>query len=503
MYDYEWDRLRIWLEQYGAIPESVTKKEELTRLDLSKNNLKELPQEIGILSNLVVLNLANNKLTKLPESFAKLKALSNLDLRRNTFENIPESLFSLELRSLNLSSNRLDSLAFLEHFKELRVIDLSHNNIEKIDLSLEPNNQLRTLNLSHNFLRDIAALFESVPHLERLVFSTNFLQSIPESIGCMRALEELDISDNHLTSIDPVFFTLNIERLVLSGNQFGELKLEGLELLESLSLDENPLKYLEIKENFAPYLQEFSCDSCALDSLVLPPSIYMRSLCYASNHIKELPAEIEHYAMLQELDLEANEIVSLPDTLANMNSLHTLYIKDNPLNQDAKKVIEVLDPQICDIRMKTGVEIQKATSEDLEAMAKLLAVLFAIESDFEIDEQKQYMGIKRLYEDERSDLLVAKHEGKVVGMVTMQRLISSAEGDNVGQIEDLVVEEGYRKMGIGSRLINRMRSLAHQHGYKRIQLAADIHNDNALAFYTRRGFRKTHLNVYHYKVQEN
>ena len=500
MYDYEWDRLRVWLEQYGAIPESVTKKEDLTRLDLSKNNLKELPQEIGILSNLVVLNLANNKLSELPESFAKLKTLSNLDLRRNALERCPKVLFSLELRSLNLSSNRLESLSFLEHFKELRVLDLSHNNIEMIDLRLDPNNELRTLNLSHNFLKDVTVLFESVPHLERLDLSSNFLQTIPKSIGVMRSLEEFELSDNHLTSIDPVFFTLNIERLLLGANHFRELKLEGLELLESLSLDENPLEHLEIQENFAPYLQEFSCDSCALEVLVLPPSLYLRSLCYASNHIKEIPSEIQRCRSLQELDLEANEIESLPDTLANMTSLHTLYIKDNPLNEEAKKVIEVLDPEICDIRMKTGVEIQKASSEDLQAMAKLLAVLFAIESDFAIDYQKQYAGIKRLFEDERSDLLVAKHEGKVVGMLTMQRLISSAEGDNVGQIEDLVVDEEYRKMGIGSRLINQMRALALEYGYKRIQLAADIHNDNALSFYTRRGFRKTHLNVYHYKV---
>jgi Leucine-rich repeat (LRR) protein/ribosomal protein S18 acetylase RimI-like enzyme len=503
MYDYEWDRLCVWLEQYGALPQNTTSKDQITRLDLSKNNLKELPDEIGILTHLVVLNLANNKLKELPKSFAHLKALTNLDLRRNNLEEFPEPLFSLELRSLNLSSNRLESLTFLEHFKELRVLDLGHNNIEKITLSLDPNNQLRTLNLSHNFLKDVSALFSCVPHLERLVLSTNFLQTIPKSIESMRALEELDLSDNHLTSIDPAFFTLNIERLILSANNFTQLTLEGLELLESLSLDENPLEKLEIKENFAPYLQEFSCDSCELETFVLPPSIYLKSLCYASNLLKEIPCDIERCSALQELDLEANEIESLPDTLANMNALHTLYIKDNPLSKQAKKVIEVLDPEICDIRMKTGIEIQKATSKDLEAMAKLLALLFAIESDFEIDFEKQYLGIQRLYEDERSDLLVAKHEGKVVGMVTMQRLISSAEGDNVGQIEDLVVEEEYRKMGIGSRLINHMRSLAHQHGYKRIQLAADIHNDNALAFYTRRGFRKTHLNVYHYKVQEN
>jgi ribosomal protein S18 acetylase RimI-like enzyme len=85
-------------------------------------------------------------------------------------------------------------------------------------------------------------------------------------------------------------------------------------------------------------------------------------------------------------------------------------------------------------------------------------------------------------------------------MVTMQRLISSAEGSYIGQIEDLVVKEDYRKMGIASRLINRMRALAEEYGYKRIQLAADVNNANALAFYTRRGLKRTHLSIYHYLI---
>ena len=133
-------------------------------------------------------------------------------------------------------------------------------------------------------------------------------------------------------------------------------------------------------------------------------------------------------------------------------------------------------------------------------MAELLNVLFAIETDFTFDYKKQLSGITRLFEHDSSDLLVAKYEGKVIGMITMQRLISSAEGDYVGQIEDLVVNDEYRKMGVGSRLINKMRSMAVEYGYKRIQLAADVDNANALQFYNRRGFKKTHLNIYHYIV---
>jgi ribosomal protein S18 acetylase RimI-like enzyme len=149
--------------------------------------------------------------------------------------------------------------------------------------------------------------------------------------------------------------------------------------------------------------------------------------------------------------------------------------------------------------MKTGITLEAAAEEDLPAMAELIGLLFAIEADFETDYNKQLAGITKLYRSEGAKMLVAKHEGAVVGMVTMQRLISSAEGGYIGQIEDLVVKEDYRMMGVGSRLVNRMRVIAQEYGYRRIQLAADADNANALQFYNRRGFRRTNLAIYHFK----
>ncbi|HEO98859.1 MAG TPA: GNAT family N-acetyltransferase [Epsilonproteobacteria bacterium] len=214
----------------------------------------------------------------------------------------------------------------------------------------------------------------------------------------------------------------------------------------------------------------------------------------------KIPDEIGRYTKLKTLDLEGNAIVDLPDSLANLPELTTLYIDGNPLSRGAKKVIEILQPEICDIHMKRGITIDNAKEEDLEEMAHLLSLLFAIEQDFEINYDKQLAGISKLFRSEGKALLVARHEGEVVGMVTMQRLISSAEGDYIGQIEDLVVKEAYRKMGVGSRLINKMRAIALEYGYKRIQLAADEDNANALRFYTRRGFHRTHLKMYHFKA---
>lgn len=500
MNDLEWNRLKSWLQQYTAEADTAASPGELTRLDLSGYGIQALPETFGLLTKLVALNLGGNKLSALPESMEHLAHLSNLDLRRNRFETLPKLLSTMPLRSLNAGGNRLSNIDILAECRELRVLDLNGNALGDIGACLPAENELRTLNLSSNFLKEIGALLPVLGNVERLNLSGNLLSRIPETVDALVSLIEIDLSDNHIEKIDERFFSLEVETVDLSSNRLASLHLHGLSELEALTLDNNPFASLTIAEDFAPGLREFSCDSCGLTQFLLPSSNSLETLCYSSNALTCIPEEISRCTQLRELDIDGNTITDLPDGLANLPALKTLYALGNPLSEAAKKVIAILAPEICDLTMKTGIVIERAKEEDLKEMAALLSVLFAIETDFEIDFDKQLAGIKRLYGHEGSDLLVARHDNAVVGMVTMQRLISSAEGGFIGQIEDLVVKEDYRKMGVGSRLINKIRAIAQEYGYKRIQLAADVNNANALQFYNRRGFRRTHLSIYHYTV---
>jgi Leucine-rich repeat (LRR) protein len=500
MYDYEWDRLKTWLQQYVALDKSITSAQDITRLDLSAKSLKEIPKSIGMLSKLLVLNLSNNKLSSLPESMKNLTSLKNLDIRRNAFNVLPDFIAHLNLGSLNASGNQLENIDVLKSCKGLKVLDLSANALGKLENFMNQDNELRTLNLSSNLIKDMRAFLPHLHHVERLNLSNNLLVSIPEEISCLQSIEELEFSSNQIEKIEDAFFDLEVEIVNLSDNNLKELHLYSLASLEELTLDENDFTKLSLEDNFAPYLKEFSCDSCSLTKFLLPQSKSLELLCYSSNKITAIPHAISRYEKLAYLDIEANCIEDLPDTLANLVYLQTFYVQGNPLREHAKKVVEVLSPKICDLNMKSGITIELARVKDLSQMAELLSVLFTIEKDFKIDFEKQLAGIEALYECEGADLLVAKYENSVIGMITMQRLISSAEGGLIGQIEDLVVYEEYRQMGVGSRLINKIRVIAQEHGYKRIQLAADVDNSHALAFYNRRGFNKTNLNIYHYIV---
>jgi len=303
MYDYEWDRLKTWLEQYMALDKSITSAQDITRLDLSAKSLKEIPESIGILSKLLVLNLSNNKLGSLPESMKNLTSLKNLDIRRNYFNVLPDFIGQLNLGSLNASGNQLENIDVLKSCKGLRVLDLSANALGKLENFINQDNELRTLNLSSNLIKDMSAFLPHLHHVERLNLSNNLLVKIPEEISSLQSIEELDFSSNQIEKIEDAFFDLEVEKVNLSDNNIKELHLHSLTSLEELTLDENDFTHLNIEEGFAPYLKEFSCDNCSLTEFLLPQSESLELLCYSSNKITTIPHAISRYAKLTYIDI--------------------------------------------------------------------------------------------------------------------------------------------------------------------------------------------------------
>jgi len=89
--------------------------------------------------------------------------------------------------------------------------------------------------------------------------------------------------------------------------------------------------------------------------------------------------------------------------------------------------------------------------------------------------------------------MVACIDDQVVGMCSLQMLLSTAEGSPAGLLEDLVVSKSYRGHGIGGRLLAVMENRAIANGAKRLQLLADKKNSPALHFYGKRKWQQTQL----------
>ncbi len=138
------------------------------------------------------------------------------------------------------------------------------------------------------------------------------------------------------------------------------------------------------------------------------------------------------------------------------------------------------------------VKIEPATIEDLSILADLLFELFNQESDFTPDRDKQVRGLKLIIESpNRGRIFVARHNGRIIGMINLLITISTAEGGFVLLLEDLIIAASYRAMGVGSKLMQHALAFARSKRFMRITLLTDEEHDHANTFYEKHGFLRS------------
>ena len=144
--------------------------------------------------------------------------------------------------------------------------------------------------------------------------------------------------------------------------------------------------------------------------------------------------------------------------------------------------------------MITALTIRNAQHSDIQMLVELLKVLFSIEADFVFDEEKQMRGLEMMLQDQENRcIFIAEFDQQIVGMISGQSVVSTAEGGLSVWVEDVVIKQNYRGQGIGRELLSAIESWALQKGARRLQLLADINNSSALAFYKQMNWSDTKL----------
>jgi len=141
----------------------------------------------------------------------------------------------------------------------------------------------------------------------------------------------------------------------------------------------------------------------------------------------------------------------------------------------------------------TSALIRQASINDIDILAEILSQLFAIETDFTTDTEKQKTALRMMIESGSAVIYVAEDADKIVGMVTGQLVISTATGGYSLLLEDMYISKDYRKNGIGSMLISFLESWGARKNIGRIQLVADRRNIGARLFYNRQGFTDSEM----------
>ncbi|XP_020866562.1 receptor-like protein 12 isoform X3 [Arabidopsis lyrata subsp. lyrata] len=333
----------------------VCELKNLWELDLRENYfVGQLPLCLGRLNKLRVLDFSSNQLNgNLPSSFNSLESLEYLSLLNNNFT----SLFSFDplanltkLKVFKLSSTsdmlqiktesnwgpkfqfqlsvvvlRVCSLekipSFLEHQKNLRLIDLSNNRLSgKFPTWMLANNpELKVLQLQNN-LFTIFQMPTIVHNLQFLDFSVNDISGLlPDNIGhALPNLVRMNGSNNgfqgHLPS--SMGEMVNITFLDLSYNNFSG-NLPRSFVMGCFSLKHLKLSHNKFSGHFLPRETSFtSMEELRMDSNLFTGKIGVGLL--SSN------------TTLSILDMSNNFLTgNIPSWMANLSSLNMFSISNN------------------------------------------------------------------------------------------------------------------------------------------------------------------------------
>ncbi|MGE0051168.1 MAG: GNAT family N-acetyltransferase [Arcobacter sp.] len=138
-----------------------------------------------------------------------------------------------------------------------------------------------------------------------------------------------------------------------------------------------------------------------------------------------------------------------------------------------------------------------AKEEDIKSLSKLLKELFSLEKEFVPNEALQIKALETIIKDEEvGHIIVCEIENEIVAMVNLLYSISTALGNRVVILEDMIVSSKCRDKNIGSKLLDFAKEFAKSQGIKRITLLTDNDNFKAHKFYEKNGFKKSSMIVF-------
>lgn len=144
------------------------------------------------------------------------------------------------------------------------------------------------------------------------------------------------------------------------------------------------------------------------------------------------------------------------------------------------------------------IQIVQATINDLEEIVPIFEqyrVFYNREPD--ADGARQFLFDK--FEHRESVIFAARdvRTNQFVGFTQLYPTFSSLSMMRVWVLNDLFVNEQYRKMGIATKLMNRAKEFAILTKAKGIELETSIHNETAQRLYESLGYKRND-GGYHY-----
>jgi len=148
--------------------------------------------------------------------------------------------------------------------------------------------------------------------------------------------------------------------------------------------------------------------------------------------------------------------------------------------------------------MKSKIQIREATQADLPDIVDLWKSIMDFHRDLDSFFARSQNGHRNFLNwvtkemgSDNSELFIAEAEGKIMGYIKIQ--ISDYppvfEKEKYGMISDAIVNEKYRRKGIGEALFNRAMVWFKEKNIDRVELRVANINPVAQGFWKKMGFR--------------
>ncbi|XP_068786872.1 leucine-rich repeat serine/threonine-protein kinase 2 isoform X6 [Struthio camelus] len=298
------EKLELHQNALTSIPQHLCENMKcLTYLDLHSNRFTSFPVYLLKMNCIAILDISRNDIgpSFALDPYIKCPTLKQLNLSYNQLVCTPEFLANVaeNLEQLLLEGNKISCLCSPICLKELKILNISKNNISGLTENFFMGcMKLELFNARMNALERIPDLSSSITSLK---LSQNRFINVPETILLLPHLRSVDLSQNEIISLPgPVHWkSLNLRELLFNHNQIGVLD-----------------------------LSEKACAWSRLEKLHL-----------SHNKLKEIPPEIGFLENLTSLDVSHNpDLRFFPDEMGKLSKIWDLPLDGLHLNLDFKHV---------------------------------------------------------------------------------------------------------------------------------------------------------------------
>lgn len=237
----------------------------LKEINLHKNNLKNIPDDLLRHLNINVIGVSDNKIENIDNLLSCSKRVFILNVNNNKIANLPEKSSQLKINRFHCSSNLIKEVPDdIWMIKGLETIDLSNNQIKEIP-PCHSQVRLYNLDISKNQIMRLDGSLFSNSKLHEINISDNYLLELPSTLTGLENLIELDISNNKIRQFPENIINQDIRKFYWGGNQFQgvfgefgslesyfEAMLEKLKLrpIDDLIVDADKLNETRFDEDF-------------------------------------------------------------------------------------------------------------------------------------------------------------------------------------------------------------------------------------------------------------